>query len=160
MIVSIMYYLFEIRQWGFNSYDVGILFLLVIPTLLTAFLLSMLIGAACDKEYKEYEKIELVCLNDNINPAGSFFVGCGQIGSELKYFYYHKTIDGGKKNDNISADSTTIFEDENTKPFLIKKQPQFKSHIANWFAINMSEDKNILHIPKNSINTNYTLNNE
>ena len=53
----------------------------------------------------------IVAMKDNSTISGSFFLGCGGISQELKYYFYYEDPDGGIKLKTIGPSECTIYEE-------------------------------------------------
>lgn len=91
------------------------------------------------------------------NSKGTFFLGCGTIENDYRYSYYVKTKDSSFKLDDVSAKKTTIVEDEEVQPYIMKwKSVEVVNKEAwkNWFT-RMKKDVEVdsveIHVPKGTI---------
>lgn len=147
------------RYVGFYFTDI------VTTTLLTAFivLLSMLLGLLVAlslpmKTETIMNEYKIVALQDNNSTSGNFYLGSGQINSEMKYVFYCEEEDGFKmKQANFEH---TVIKYSDTIKCEVYREIEVKSFI-NYFALDCSVEeenlKHIIYIPKGSIKSNYSL---
>jgi hypothetical protein len=75
-------------------------------------------GLTLQKTEVIVENTSIISLKEISTTTGSFFLGCGNIDGEFKYVMYTSTNDGGFKKHIIPASVTTIYEDEDTNPYV------------------------------------------
>lgn len=122
-------------------------------------------------EYKTV-KYEIASLDDTENFKGSFLLGTGSMGSNQTFTFYRKTNDGGYKRDYVYASKTTIYEDENNKPYIQINKSGRKHYKSKWVfwvllfnhynaEVNYKHTKSIeFHVPENTIIKEINLDNK
>lgn len=92
------------------------------------------------------------------NEKESFFLGCGTIENDYRYSYYIKTNkESSFKLDDVSAKKTTIIEDEEVQPYILKWKTLEIINKKAWKAWMLKEYKNVeldsveIHVPKGTI---------
>lgn len=61
------------------------------------------------EEYKLVESHNIIALQDSSNTSGTFFLGCGTVGSSMYYCYYIDTDDGYKYQQiKVSSDDVDV----------------------------------------------------
>lgn len=98
---------------------------------------------------------ELVALKDNLSVEGSFFLGSGSFGEEMKYYYCVNT-DWGYKVKSIDADRAYIRETTTEKPskkvYGSVPTGQFAS-----FALCLDDNKTVFCVPPGSVLKNHKI---
>jgi hypothetical protein len=64
------------------------------------------------------DTIYIESLKDGSKVTGTFGLGSGYINGRDVYIYYTKGQDGGYTRNNVDADMSTIYMDENEKPYI------------------------------------------
>ena len=113
------------------------------------------------------ETRQLVAVQDNVGIQGKFFLGCGEINSDVVYFvYYYKTADGIIKFDKILADQIEIIEEDRSDGVMEKRLKtrrrvlKDKKFFSRLFFIDIGASITVhyrFYIPKGSVITNYRL---
>lgn len=108
------------------------------------------------------ETKKIVCLSDNVSSSGSFYLGVGSISSEMNYFYAEDT-EYGVIQDHIESDRCFIIEDadDNNTRIDIYSYEGLSNHKILKFLVGedvISSEIYFIHIPKNSISTNFQIN--
>lgn len=124
-----------------------------------------------DTIYEEF-KTEIITLDDTNSTSGSFFLGSGSISGSHVYTFYYKTDDGGYKRDYEYSSKSTIYEDENDKPYIQYNKYYMQSNSADsdfwWILFTFHEDGNEgsyhtkdieFHVPENTIIKEVSLDN-
>lgn len=113
------------------------------------------------------EKIYSLDLKNNNSINGIFVLGIGSISSSNHFEYImYKDAEGGKKIFRTSEYETIIYEDENVNPYMVRKcyvyyDTSRKKHWSLLYCKNyeIKSDGTIrLHIPQNTIKTQYNVN--
>ena len=90
-------------------------------------------------------KYEIVCFNASESLIGSTYLTFGEVNTSPYYYFYKVNKDGSKELTKVLAESSKIYEDENKKPYVVKKSTMFTSTYE-------------IHIPQNSIIKKYNPN--
>jgi hypothetical protein len=164
MVIGIIIGLYlAYKEKGFDAWFafpiIGLLLGMILGFVIATILLA-------DSEFKKVSEIKIVTLKDNNNVKGNFTLGCGSIGSKMKYVYYYEK-DGGFKMGSIDCnengegdvdveicflsgnDSISRVETYQTCPTLDK--------VINWFALDEIETKYIIRVPKGTITNDFSL---
>jgi hypothetical protein len=112
----------------------------------------------------ESERVELVALGDTNLLHGTFFLGSGQINSDMYYLFFFKAPDGGKKFDKVNAKNTTVYEEDRSDAYLVRigQQEQRPNSTYLWllpkFLVHdVYNYYYAIHVPKGTIKTGYNL---
>ncbi len=106
------------------------------------------------------QKYNLISLRDSIGIQGAFFIGSGYINNTLSYFYYQQMPDGGYQANSLDMSQAEVYQDEQKHPYIQSYNITFKNPLLNYILIPnvVWSCQSALHIPKNSILQNYSLN--
>lgn len=110
-------------------------------------------------EYYTSEPRSLVNLQDGSNVEGSFFLGIGSVGEEMKYSFYAETDSGSYKLHSVDADrAEVVFTDGDPYYTAECYRPMFGKNWDFVQAAGCYDHKNVtFYVPKGSIKTNFTL---
>jgi hypothetical protein len=98
----------------------------------------------------EINSIKIYALKDNGGVNGSFFLGCGQIESEMYYIYL--VADGnGYKMRKICCDNVTIVETSKQSRIVNYRMKYKKESVNLWIPEFFIDNKTIIEIPSGSI---------
>ena len=125
------------------------------------------------EEYKLVESHNIIALQDSSNTSGTFFLGCGTVGSSMYYCYYIDTDDGYKYQQiKVSSDDVDVsikYCNENETPH-IEKYDKYTIVTSNkdWgWVFNpaliapranqsvLSAQKIYIYLPEGTIDENY-----
>lgn len=95
----------------------------------------------------------LVALKDNSTIDGSFFLGCGNIGSKTQYSYAIDT-EFGIEIKTLSANEKIYFKYDEGAPALITSKPVY-STLAKWLSVPYDRPVYTFRIPEGSIINEY-----
>lgn len=149
----------------------GLFYTMVLMIVLFIPLVIIETSSNLEKEYKPIKK-EILSLDDTDNTSGSFFLGSGDFGNKQVFTFYYKTSDGGYKRDYESASKTTIYEDENTSPYIqynMYRKISWDSKWRFWLLFYTIDNKNSkfdylenieIHVPENTIIKEISLDNK
>ena len=98
-------------------------------------------------------EIPLIALKDNSTIDGSFFLGCGNIGSKTQYSYAIDT-EFGIKIKTLSANKKIYFKYDEGAPALITSEPVY-STLAEWLSAPHYNPIYTFRIPEGSIINEY-----
>lgn len=117
--------------------------------------------ASVDKELYVKNEYQITCISDNSSVQGqirnSIFLSSGYIGEKLKYRAFTVDKNGGKNIVEYDADKCTLFEDGQTK--VVEYGYKYNDKYKVWFG-DGDDNKTVwydIHIPKNSITTEYNI---
>jgi len=106
-------------------------------------------------EHKTYCN-DIVSIKGGSGIHGSFFLGCGTIGSDRYYVYYEKQSNGSYKQKRISVDDAAIIEEENCKPRIHWEGMRYLC--TSWFmpkrfasTSGEFETEKLIYVPKGTI---------
>lgn len=130
-------------------------FLSIAFSCIITFTVGCLIG--CFFEPVSYTQTEtpLIALKDNSTINGSFFLGCGSVGSETQYSYAVNT-EFGIEIKTLPADEKIYFKYDEGTPALITSKPVY-STLAEWISIPDDPTIYTFRIPKGSIINEYEI---
>ena len=117
-------------------------------------LLIGLVAAQCNNVDSEGDKTKIVALVNGKGTEGAFFLGSGQIDTQLYYFYYVSTPDGGKKLDKVAADNTTIYEEDRADSYISEILTARTCNVLGLITDteqNLATGRYAIHVPKGSI---------
>jgi hypothetical protein len=120
LIVAIIFFIREQRDWDdwFNSLGISLaaaIITLIVSSLIVAVCFT---GAAYDENKFvpiETTETELVALNDNMGITGVRYLCSGYINEELEYTYLYNVPGKGITSGSVKADECYIIESENPK---------------------------------------------
>ena len=95
----------------------------------------------------------LIALKDNSTINGSFFLGCGNIGTETQYSYAVDT-EFGIEIKTLSTDKKIYFKYDEGAPALITSKPVY-SILAEWLSAPCYDPIYTFRIPEGSIINEY-----
>lgn len=114
-----------------------------------------------DKELYVKNEYQITCISDNSSVQGqirnSIFLSSGYTGEKLKYRAFTVDKNGGKNIVEYDADKCTLFEDGQTK--VVEYGYKYNDKYKVWFG-DGDDNKTVwydIHIPKNSITTEYNI---
>lgn len=114
-----------------------------------------------DKELYVKNEYQITCISDNSSVQGqvrnSIFLSSGYIGEKLKYRAFTINENGGKNIVEYDADKCTLFEDGQTK--VVEYGYRYNDKYKMWFG-DGDNNKTVwyeIHIPQNSITTEYNI---
>lgn len=103
--------------------------------------------------------VQLAALQTSDAISGSFFLGCGQIGTTPYYVYYKKLEDGGYqyRRKEADTDAVSVYEEERRNGVL--EEYSYRPPIWMWVWLAFWEDKMVykFRIPNGSIRKEFTL---
>lgn len=120
---------------------------------------AMGLGAIAPHRLSPTFSYPLVALKSQDSISGSFFLGSGQIGSDIYYVWYERIYDGGLVPHRVVASSRTrIYEEQQSAPEL----RAYESHIVgDWwkrFAFDPDSDQILeFHVPVGSVKRGFVL---
>jgi hypothetical protein len=165
LIAFIIYFFTSVNstEWSRGEYWIGFVvfvvgaFVSIIIGFGIARFLSLFFSISLEKV--EEKSGELGGLERESSLTGSFFLGCGNIGTERRYFFYRKKGKGYVPESVIVSDKVSFFEQEKPedKPCLQVYRKEMKSGWGQFFAISSLEEEHRFYIPKGSIKTDYKL---
>lgn len=110
-----------------------------------------------EKVIYKTESIPIYAMKDNLTSKGRFFLGSGSTDEDIYYYYFAETKDGAKEIHKISSDDIKIYEDENDKPYIKTEYKRCSNDIARFFFLDPGKEITSIHIPKDSINYQFSL---
>lgn len=129
--------------------------------LLTIFGIAPLVQSTQQKEFVEQERIAIYSIKTETGMYGSFYLGCGQIQTEMYYFYYTQG-DFGYKIEKTKANDIEIVEREDTNKigYIVKYEEEFVKP-NKWFSLSgkvlFSKKKTVIYVPKGTIQIEYNI---
>ena len=89
---------------------------------------------------------------------GSFFLGCGGVKSYTEYYMYVQASNGGMQLFSVPTHRTTIFEDEETNPYLTTfTERRMHSKTGTLDDHTYGEPKYEIHVPKGTVREEFIL---
>lgn len=110
-------------------------------------------------ENKKSTEEQIMCLKDNINDSGSFYLGSGHIDTDSYYFYITYSEYGVIQN-KLKTEYCFVMEDTEKNAYIETIElTQLKGHkVAKLLIGDIWEDTvYVFHIPKNSIITDFVI---
>lgn len=140
----------EVFEGIFTTVFVGIF------AFLAAVVLSQVIGSLVyDQDVRE-RSFKVVAASDSNLTEGQFSIFGGFIGETPYYFYYRQDVDGGIRQGRIPADNTVIFEDQETRPFIIVRT--CPETMRFWGESSSCLPSYEIHAPKGSVDRSVEFN--
>ena len=159
ILILISFIVYEIKDELFEFTDFGEKMIFIFFDLMAAFVVAIILTFTCgifipesQKELYIVQEQNIYSLKDNLGIEGKFVLGCGNIESELKYYFMIKE-DFGYKVENASMDETNISEVDTVPRYIIYGK-QYKNKFLCLIAID-SFEKNVLEVPKGTIKIDY-----
>lgn len=119
LIVAIIFFIKEQRDWGDWLGSLGISFVAAIITLIVSSIIAFCFTGAVYDENKfvpiETTETELIALNDNMGITGVHYLCSGYINEELEYTYLYNIPGKGITSGAVKADECYIIESESPK---------------------------------------------
>lgn len=111
-----------------------------------------------EQEWQEDWQTDIVALKDNSNidgkVNGGIFVTSGYIEESL-YYYCMENTEQGKHMIKIPADKTYIIETNDIKPSVVKQINKYVDKRQYFWFLVTDEEKYIIYVPENTIDTTY-----
>lgn len=151
----------EHKLWGLGFDDyITSMFVGFISFLITFLILLLTYGVAgsiADTNYELKSTQKIYCLNDNTNINGKMYLFSGSIDENDVYKMYVDN-DGGKSLLKVDANNSIIYEDDQTQiqTYECKFQNKYIIFLLGEDTI-FNPNKYEIHIPKNSITTEYNV---
>ena len=156
LIVAIILFIKEQRDWDDWLGSLGISFAAAIITLLVSSIIAFCFTGAVYDEEKfvpiETVETELIALNDNMGITGAHYLYSGYINEELKYTYLYDVPGKGITSGSVKADDCYIVESE--KPKLVTTTYAINTNrFVNFFTFDflLQETEYTLFVPNGSI---------
>ena len=140
---------------------------LILLCILSGIICGIIYGVSIpiiDFNADKYESIkykqEIYALQDNNETQGQFFLGSGYINNKLQYSIVIEDEHGGKTIQQLSTDTTSLFEDGET--CIIAYQNKYTNPLViKLLGTDLATKGNVtryeIHIPKGSIATQYNI---
>ena len=169
-IISIYLYIKDRRKD--NSEEKFDLFYLIISNIIMpmvfaiiAFAIEFIVGISINANSIIVEECKyttpIYCLNDDSKIEGRSYLFSGYIKENMVYRTIYLDGYGGKKMWEINANQSSVFEDEKNEIVVYGEKfesPEVEYWLKNTvFNICKSETRYEIHIPKNSITTDYKI---
>lgn len=148
------------RGWMFETVlgeifaSLGALVLAFIVAVMMLALTSIIATAVATEFSDERQAEPIYALRDNVGQSGQFFLGCGSVDSELKYFYVVDTSNG-KHVASVPAARTYIAE--SNVPTITTISYDWANKSLNWIAFCMKDDDYIFSVPPGTILNDYEI---
>ncbi len=142
-----------------GSIEVEEFIILIFSSLIFA-LIGLILAVSLSVEYKTttWHK-DLVTVKDNNTTTGSFFLGSGTIGGQMKYVYYIQNNDNTYQMFQTDCYKAKI-KYVNTKPQIVITEVSVDETLWNKFALDIVGETGqtyIFEVPQGSIKNNYEL---
>lgn len=128
-------------------------------SMICSFIITLAVGCliGCFFEPVSYTQTEtpLIALKDNSTINGSFFLGCGSVGSKTQYSYAVDT-EFGIEIKTLSTDEKIYFKYDEGTPALITSEPVY-STLAEWISIPYDNPIYTFRIPEGSVINEYEI---
>ena len=135
----------------FNS--IGCEFLVIMSSAIIYLCCGGIVGSFFEPVSYTQTETPLIALKDNSTIDGSFFLGCGNIGSKTQYSYAIDT-EFGIKIKTLSANKKIYFKYDKGAPALITSKPVY-STLAKWLSAPHYNPIYTFRIPEGSIINEY-----
>lgn len=99
-------------------------------------------------------------IEDKFNTSGSFFLGCGGFGEQLKYYYIEETDKGLKTTSGGGEDFYLKIIEDDSEPRIENYEYAFKNRSWNLVAhigFNDYYGYSVLFVPKDTIKVDYNI---
>jgi hypothetical protein len=103
------------------------------------------------------ESIPIYAMKDNLTSKGRFFLGSGSTDKNIYYYYFAEAGNGAKEIRKISSNNVKIYEDEDNKPYIKTEYTRCSNDVARFFFLDPEKETTSIHIPKDSINYQFSL---
>lgn len=161
LVIDVIIFVFWIRE---GEYFVApFVFSLMIDLVLVSVLLfaTMIFNGYQETYINREIETNIVSIKSDSGISGSFFLGCGNIGSDVYYYMY---LDKGNNKYNLfklQAENSTIIESDE-KPHIIKYRKIAKPNKFNKYTEFMNEERKgtqfyEIVVPRGTIVTNFKL---
>ena len=128
-------------------------FLIIISSAIIYLCCGGIVGSFFEPVSYTQTETPLIALKDNSTIDGSFFLGCGNIGSKTQYSYAIDT-EFGIKIKTLSANEKIYFKYDEGTPALITSEPVY-STLAKWLSVPYDRPVYTFRIPEGSIINEY-----
>jgi hypothetical protein len=161
--ISVAFYLIDKDDWS-------VILGGTIISAIVSFIICLVINVGFLDQTKHFERIEyvsstkeLLSLKDNGSVGGSFFLGCGSINSEMRYYCYVKD---GKYSvaETYRISGTYILEDDSETPRIEVIKLKYKPITKPWihfrreeFKRDFTPTKTVFIIPEGSLLKDFQL---
>lgn len=152
LILSIV---FAIHEEEGIVFGIGILMTIIASA---CYLIVAVIGGLCFDATKVYktEEIPIVALKDTNRANGNFFIGSGHVDTDLYYYYFTETEDGGKQFEKVDAEEALIYDTEKENPHILIESMHHSSGLINFFFVT-ERQRYSFYIPEGSIDYSFTI---
>ena len=118
-------------------------------------LMSSFIVTSSTYEFSKQESTqEIYALSDNIGASGNFFLGTGQVGSDLVYFYVVDS-ENGKHVESVKRENAYIkYGDEHTVTVV---SYEFENKALHWVAFSTKENDYVFCVPEGTITNSFEI---
>lgn len=104
------------------------------------------------------DTLPIYAMSDTMGVEGSFFLGCGDVDSEMKYVYAEET-DKGIKIKTLDADNAYIkYINEGEEPYIEKIEYHHKSGFVEWlFTPYILHNETFIYVPEGTVKNVYNV---
>ena len=146
----------EWSDWGERVFSPLLTFLFILLiSVLCCFISSLIASEVAELDYTKANDTEIIALKDNQNISGGFFIMSGYVDEDLYYYYAKETV-YGYKIEKVKAENSYI-KYTNDKPHIETYEAEFKSGVADVFAVCVSDNRYVIYCPENTITTEYVV---
>lgn len=139
---------------GKRNYETSLGSLLGIVAALT---LTIILLATANTETVAVSEKPIYALKDGGQIGGSFFIGTGTV-EEEQYFFYVTDKGEGKTIDKQLVEESTVIEDNNRHPEIVKCDERFKSGFVRFmFGDYMGDATYKIYVPEGTVTTDFTI---
>jgi len=129
-----------------------------------ALIIGLTAGGSQAPRLEVTNKTNIVCIKDNSNIHGGFFLFGGSINQDPCYYYYEETDRGGYLLKHVMADTIAIFEDAPVGTGYLSVtskviDPVWEKSHRHWliYVGSGAVDRCEFHVPPNSISRDFKL---
>lgn len=134
--------------------NIGQLVLGLAAGLIVCALSSFIVTDSVSDFTKHETTQEIYALSDNIGSSGNFFLGTGQVGSDLSYFYVVDS-ENGKHIESVKRENAYVkYGDAHTVTVV---SYEFENKALHWIAFSTKDNDYIFCVPDGTITNSFQI---
>ena len=134
--------------------NIGQLVMCLLCALIVCVISSFIVTDSVEGFSKKETSQEIYALSDNIGSEGSFFLGTGQVGSDISY-YYVVDSENGKHIESVKRENAYVkYGDEHTVTIV---SYEFENKALHWIAFSTKENDYIFRVPEGTITSSFQI---
>lgn len=132
--------------------NIGQLIVCLICAVIVCIVSSFITTSTVDNFLEQESEQEIFALSDNIGASGDFFLGTGQVGNDLVYFYVIDT-ENGKHIESVKRENAYIKYGDDHVVTIVSYE--FENRLLNWVGFSTRENDYIFTVPDGTITNSF-----